>query len=148
MTTKVSTFNIETDTIITVGTLTSLQIEGSLYAGSANLGNLVVGNYFQGDGHLLSNISITSLAGANVTGQVGNALVAGTVYTNAQPNITSVGALTTLTVSGVTTLGSVGNVKMTGGTAGQYLTTDGTGNLSFTTVTIPDPLSPFLLMGA
>jgi hypothetical protein len=31
-----------------------------------------------------------AVAGANVSGQVANALVAGTVYTNAQPNITSV----------------------------------------------------------
>jgi hypothetical protein len=44
--------------------------------------------------------SLTSITGANVTGQVGNALVSGTVYTNAQPNITSVGTLTSLTVSG------------------------------------------------
>jgi len=41
-----------------------------------------------------------AVAGANVSGQVGNALVAGTVYTNAQPNINSVGTLTGLTVSG------------------------------------------------
>jgi hypothetical protein len=129
MTTKVSTFNIETDTIVTVGTLTSLEIEGSLYAGSANLGNLVVGNYFQGDGHLLSNVTST------------------TVTTNAQPNITSTGTLTSVTVSGVSTLGSVANVKITGGTSGQYLSTDGTGNLSFQSVTIPDPLHPFLLAG-
>jgi hypothetical protein len=39
-----------------------------------------------------------SVAGANVSGQVANALVAGTVYTNAQPNITSVGNLTNLNV--------------------------------------------------
>ena len=47
------------------------------------------------DGSLLSN-----LTGGNVSGQVGNALVAGTVYTNAQPNITSVGTLNGLVVSG------------------------------------------------
>ena len=41
-----------------------------------------------------------AVAGSNVSGQVGNALVAGTVYTNAQPNITSVGTLTSLTSSG------------------------------------------------
>lgn len=41
-----------------------------------------------------------SVAGGNVDGQVGNALIAGTVYTNAQPNITSVGTLTSLTTSG------------------------------------------------
>jgi hypothetical protein len=147
MTTKINTFNIDTDTIVTVGTLTSLEIEGSLYAGSANLGNLVVGNYFQGDGHLLSNITVSTIAASNITGQVSNALVAGTVYTNAQPNITSTGTLTSLTVSGVTTFGAVGNVKITGGTSGQYLSTDGAGNLSFQTVTVPDPLHPFLLGG-
>jgi len=43
---------------------------------------------------------LSSITGANVTGQVANALVAGTVYTNAQPNITSVGNLTSLTVIG------------------------------------------------
>jgi hypothetical protein len=41
-----------------------------------------------------------AVAGANVSGQVGNALVAGTVYTNAQPNITSTGTLTSVTVTG------------------------------------------------
>ena len=43
---------------------------------------------------------LSSITGANVTGQVANALIAGTVYTNAQPNITSVGNLTSLTVTG------------------------------------------------
>lgn len=60
--------------------------------------NYVIANYFSGNGSILS-----SLTGANVTGQVANALVAGTVYTNAQPNITSVGTLTALNVSGVST---------------------------------------------
>ena len=41
-----------------------------------------------------------SVSGGNVIGQVGNALIAGTVYTNAQPNITSVGTLTNLFVTG------------------------------------------------
>ena len=50
-----------------------------------------------------------AVAGANVSGQVGNALVAGTVYTNAQPNITSVGNLSGLTVDN----GSYGNVVAT-----------------------------------
>jgi hypothetical protein len=54
--------------------------------------------------------SLSSITGANVTGQVGNALVAGTVYTNAQPNITSVGTLTSLTVSGTS---SPGNLLLT-----------------------------------
>jgi hypothetical protein len=62
-------------------------------------------------------------------------LVAGTVYTAAQPNITSVGTLTGLTVSGTTNLGGIGNVTITGGAANYYLKTDGTGNLSWSAVT-------------
>ena len=100
---------------------------GNITAANANLGNLVTANYFSGNGSLLS-----SIAGGNVTGQVANALVAGTVYTAAQPNITSVGTLTTLTVDGVTNLGSISNVKITGGLAGYTIVTDGTGNLIWT----------------
>ena len=62
-------------------------------------------------------------------------------------SIETLGTLTSLTIDGVTTLGTVGNVKITGGSTGQYLTTDGTGNLSFQTVTISEPLHPFLLGG-
>ena len=40
-----------------------------------------------------------SVAGANVSGQVANALVAGTVYTNAQPNITSTGNLVSVNIN-------------------------------------------------
>jgi len=65
-------------------------------------GRAVIGGYFYGDGSNLSNIT-----GGNVTGQVGNALVAGTVYTNAQPNITSVGTLTSLGVSGNITAANI-----------------------------------------
>jgi hypothetical protein len=61
-----------------------------------------------------------SVAGANVSGQVGNALVAGTVYTNAQPNITSVGTLTSLDVTGNVT---AGNVYANSGTIGASLLT-------------------------
>ena len=81
--------------ITSVGTLTSLSVTGNISTGNANLGNLATANFFSGSGNNLSNIQ-----GSNVTGQVGNALVASTVYTNAQPNITSTGTLTGLTVSG------------------------------------------------
>ena len=113
--------------ITSVGTLTSLSVTGNITSGNATLGNLVTANYFSGSGNNLSNIQ-----GANVTGQVGNALVAGTVYTGAQPNITSVGTLSSLTVSGTTNLGAVGNITITGGTTDYLLKTDGAGNLSWT----------------
>ena len=85
------------------------------------------------------------MPGGNVSGQVANSLVSGTVYTAAQPNITSVGSLTGLTVSNATgivdftttanvTLGAVSNLHISGGSNGQYLQTDGSGNLSWSTV--------------
>jgi len=86
-------------------TFTSL---ANIRSGNANLGNLATANFFTGSGNNLSNIQAS-----NITGQVANALVAGTVYTNAQPNITSVGTLATLSVSGNATVGNLttgGNV--------------------------------------
>jgi hypothetical protein len=65
---------------------------------TANIG----ANYFLGNGSQL-----TSITGANVTGQVGNALVAGTVTDAAQPNITSVGTLSSVSVTGNVTSGNL-----------------------------------------
>jgi plastocyanin len=86
-------------------------------------------------------ITANNVAGANVTGQVSNSLVTGTVYTNAQPNITSIGTLTGLTVTGNTafsganvSLGAIGNIKITGGTDGQFLQTDGSGILRWAAI--------------
>jgi hypothetical protein len=68
------------------------------------------------------------------TGNVGagNVNVTGGVYTY---NLSSTGlsSLTTLTVSATSNLGGVGNVRITGGSNGQVLTTNGSGNLSWTT---------------
>ena len=82
--------------ITSVGTLTSLGVNGTVtaVAFTANTGS------FTGNG-----ADVSSLAGANVTGTVsnatyatsaGSATTAGTVTTNAQPNITSVGAQPTM----------------------------------------------------
>ncbi len=114
---------------LTVGNANIDASSGNLFTGNANLGNLAVANFFSGNG-----ASLSSIAGANVTGQVGNALISGTVYTNAQPNITSLGTLSGLTVNGVTSLGGNSNVIITGGTNGQFLQTNGSGNLSWVTV--------------
>jgi hypothetical protein len=90
------------------------------------LGNLI------GTRANVSNVNFTN----NVIG--GNLVSAnyftGTLTTASQPNITSTGTLTSLTVSGKTTLSTVSNVIITGGTTGQYLQTDGTGNLSWVTI--------------
>jgi hypothetical protein len=101
--------------ITSVGTLTSLGVTGNISSGNANLGNAATANFFIGSGNNLSNIQ-----GANVTGAVATATTAATVTTNAQPNITSVGTLSSLTATGnvaggnLTTGGALsvtGNVK-------------------------------------
>jgi len=71
---------------------------------SSYLGGVAAANYLLVTG---TGGSLTAVNGANVTGQVGNALVSGTVYTNAQPNITSVGTLTSLGVNGAITAQTV-----------------------------------------
>ena len=63
-----------------------------------------------------------SVAGANVSGQVGNALIAGTVYTAAQPNITSTGTLTSLAVTGNISAGNVSATTFTGALSGAATT--------------------------
>jgi hypothetical protein len=69
---------------------------------------------------------------ANLRAATANtANTANTVTTNAQPNITSVGTLTSITVSGTSNLGAVGNVTITGGSANYVLQTNGSGGLSW-----------------
>ena len=128
---KIKPFSIDTVDTFTFG---NANVTGNLISGNASLGNLSTANFFQGNGSLL-----TSLTGANVTGQVANALVAGTVYTAAQPNITSLGTLTGLTSGGTVdlttasnvTLGPVANIHISGGSNGYFLSTDGSGGLSW-----------------
>jgi hypothetical protein len=97
-------------------------------------GNVTAG-YFIGNGNFL-----TSIAGSNVTGTVANATyaatagnatsatIAGTVTGNAQANITSVGTLTSLSVSGNTSSGNLltgGVVSATGNVSGNFFIGNG-----------------------
>ena len=79
----------------------------------------ISGSYFIGNG-----AGLTSITGANVTGTVANATYAtsaGTVTTAAQPNITSVGTLTSITSTGnVTGDYFIGNGSQLTGIAGTY----------------------------
>ena len=80
--------------ITSVGTLTSLVVSGKVTAGS-----------FAGDGSALSNLQVS-----NLVGTIGYATMAGGVTENAQPNITSVGTLSSLAVSGTLSAGAfIGN---------------------------------------
>ena len=111
--------------------------DSNSFGGNANLSfnkttGLLTSLSIAGEGGNLSNIT-----GANVTGNVANANRAGTVTTAAQPNITSVGTLTSVAVTGnanVGNLGSAGVIVATGNVSGANLTTAGalsvTGNAS------------------
>ena len=91
-----------------------------------------------------ANILVVTGTGVNVDGTInatgtitGN--FSGNVITASQGNITSLGNLTSLTVTGTSNLGNVGNVKITGGASGGYLFTDGTGNLTFGSIVNTPP---------
>ena len=105
--------------ITSLGTLTGVAVNGTVTAVNfqANTG------IFTGNGS-----GLTSLTGANVTGTVANATfatsagTAGTVTTNAQPNITSVGTLTSLSVTGNISAGNVSATTFTGALSGAATT--------------------------
>ena len=129
--------------ISNVGNITGTSINASMNAN--NLTSGTISSTILGNSTL--NIGTTSIAlnrssgSQSLTGITSIDGSASTVTTNAQPNITSTGTLTSLTVSGnvaITganvSLGAVGNVKITGGSTNQLIKTDGAGNLSFTTI--------------
>jgi hypothetical protein len=110
--------------ITSVGTLGSLVITGNVTSGNVSVTGLVsatgniTGSQFIGNGAPLASIT-----GANVTGTVanatyatsaGSATTAGTVTTAAQSNITSVGTLTSLSVTGNVTGGNVTGTNLYG----------------------------------
>ena len=76
--------------------------------------------------------TFTGAVTGNVTGNVAGNLT-GTILTAAQTNITSVGTLSALTVSGQLTAGGIA-YPTSDGSADQVLKTDGSGALSFGTV--------------
>ena len=100
----------------------------------AATGNITAGNLSMAGTATVGNLTISPGSG-NVTGAnlVSANFFTGTLTTALQPNITSIGALASLSVSGVSTLGPIANVRVTGGTSGQVISTDGLGNLSFVT---------------
>ena len=141
----------------------ALQVSG----GAGFVGNVIVGgpnNAFTGNvyvGNLIANGSSNNgnvYANYVMAGTIGNSgtTLTGTISTAAQTNITTIGTLTSLQVSGAagftggtvtfnptTTykliLGNVGNVQIAGGTNGQVLSTDGSSNLNW--YTIPTPVT-------
>ena len=120
--------DISGQTLSITGNATIGNIISSGTGGNITGANVVSANIFIGSGNNLSNIQA-----ANITGTI-TATTAATVTTAAQPNITSTGTLSSLSVSGTSNLGAVGNVTITGGSSGQVLSTNGSGGLSFISV--------------
>lgn len=126
--------------ITSLGTLDSLTVSGDINSTNVNVSG---GGSFYGNGAGLTNIPYTSIVGTIPTSDF--ATTAGTVITAAQPNITSVGTLTTLSISGTLSftgssanLGQVGNIIILGGSAGQVLSTNGSGGLSWVSAAAAD----------
>jgi hypothetical protein len=108
------------------GNLSWSQVANANTANFANSANFANYSNFAGTAY--------SVAAANITGTIANAnfaSYAGNVTVASQSNITSLGTLTALTVNGTSNLSNVGNVKITGGTNGYFLQTDGVGNLTW-----------------
>jgi hypothetical protein len=113
-----ATGNLNAGNIITAGLMSS--------TGNLTSGNIITGGLITATGNITgANINgtfygagtgLTGIPGANVSGQVGNALVAATVYTNAQPNITSLGTLTSISVSGNANIGNIGTAGIVSAT--------------------------------
>ena len=138
--------------ITSVGTLSSLSVTGNISAGNVSGGNLVSANFIQGDGSLLTNISVA--AGSYIENGTSNVTVDGTNatvrfniggtanvlrVTQTSANLTgtlNVSNIAELNVLGTSNLGPVSNVTITGGSANQYLMTTGSGNLVWTTTTL------------
>ena len=114
-----------------------LDVSGNISNANVILANTFTSNIAIGTAPftVTSTTRVSNLNVANA-GYADSAGTAGTVTTAAQSNITSVGTLTSLTVSGQSNLNALSNVKITGGSAGQFIKTDGAGNLSFDSFTV------------
>lgn len=104
----------------------------NLVTTTANLGNIANVKIAGGaNGQILITDGAGNLSFSNSSANANYASYAAIVVNSFQPNITSVGTLNGLNVSGVSNLGPVGNVVITGGTNGYVLQTNGSGNLTW-----------------
>jgi len=146
-------FSVNGNANILVVTDTGANIDGTLaVTGESNLnevGNVTItggtaGQYLETDGAgnlSWSTVSVTDFSNGYSSGSIPLANGNINFSVDGVPNIvviTDTGAniTGTLAVTGESNLNSVGNVTITGGTAGQYLETDGAGNLSWSTVVV------------
>ena len=111
--------------------VTSAKIASNAILSRHITNNSIVGADISATTQITANTFTGALTG-NVTGNVAGNLT-GTILTAAQTNITSVGTLSALTVSGQLTAGGLA-YPTSDGSADQVLKTDGSGALSFGTV--------------
>jgi filamentous hemagglutinin len=100
------------------------------FSASGNIAaSLVTASTLSATGNVLAgNVSATGdVRGATLTGSI-------STTSGSQANITSVGTLTNLSVSGITHLGPIANVRISDGTNGQYIISNGAGGLSWDTL--------------
>jgi hypothetical protein len=127
----------------TYGNTNVVSLLASFGSNSISTTGNVTASYFTGNGSLLTNITGANVTGvvANATyaataGSAGSATTAVTVTGNAQANITSVGTLTGLSVSGNTTSGNIltaGIVSAAGNVTGNYFIGNGSQLTGITT---------------
>jgi hypothetical protein len=121
---------------VDTSTLAANAVTSAKIASNSILSRHIANNSIVGaDISATTQITASTFTGAltgDVTGNVvGN--LTGTIQTAAQTNITSVGTLSALTVSGQLTAGGL-SYPTSDGTNEQVLRTDGSGNLSFGTI--------------
>jgi len=133
--------------------ISSLTVNGISNLG--NVGNVIItggtnGFYLQTDGSgNLTWASVPTGTGiSNGNSSVTIPVASGNVVTTANGNIiltiteTGANVAGTLNVTGVSNLGPIGNVTITGGTNGQLVQTDGNGNLTFIDPAVNDSAAP------
>ena len=133
--------------------ISSLTVNGVSNLG--NVGNVIItggtnGFYLQTDGSgNLTWASVPTGTGiSNGNSSVTIPVASGNVVTTANGNIiltiteTGANVAGTLNVTGVSNLGPIGNVTITGGTNGQLVQTDGNGNLTFIDPAVSDSAAP------
>ena len=122
--------SVET-TSLGANAVTSAKIASNAILSRHIANNSIVGADISATTQITASTFTGALTG-NVTGNVAGNLT-GTIQTAAQTNITSVGTLSALTVSGQLTAGGL-SYPTSDGTNEQVLRTDGSGNLSFGTI--------------
>src|SRR5210317_437646 len=127
---SLSAGSVETNSI-TANAVTSAKIASNSILSRHIANNSIVGADISATTQITASTFTGALTG-DVTGNVvGN--LTGTIQTAAQANITSLGTLSALTVSGQLTAGGIA-YPTSDGTNEQVLRTDGSGNLSFGTI--------------